>query len=594
LIALGTGIVGAAIAGAAVYGLVLTPPPRAKMARFSIDPPPLWVPRTRATGAGIDIAISPDASKIVYRVGGVGADAFALRELGAATSVVLPLGDGVDSFSVSPDGSTLVFRGAGRLQSFRFGSAKPEPILEIGTVVGTDWLAPNSIVYSQGGRIFRIGVAGGTPELLAEPPANGAVPKTQYLYPEVVAGGKAFLYTAWSGPTAKRIEARRLAGGDPIVVVPNGSFPKTTTAGHLLFIRDGRLTAMRFDASSLQTAGEAVTIDENIGLEKFQGASSFDVADDGTFVACSGGIQAAVSRFVWKSRQGKTLGYVGPADLEQPRYPQLSHDGRKLAATVGAANQGQIWTFDLVGAAQPQKLTFEGHHVLPMWSPDDRQLVFWSNLPASDSRTLHTMPADGSQLAPTVHAQMPPGTHGALSIDGASLMFTASTPATQSDLMLFTLGSKEAATPWLAERFAEFGPAFSPDGKWVAYMSSQTGATEIWVRPFPGPGAPVRLTSSGGAEPVWSRDGREVFYQLDGKLFVVPVTVSGGAIAPAPAKMLFEGGFVRYEPAAPRTYDVARDGRILMLQPREIMTSGDRGTVTVVVGFDDIVRQRVK
>jgi Tol biopolymer transport system component len=346
----------------------------------------------------------------------------------------------------------------------------------------------------------------------------------------------------------------------------------------------------------LRLTGEAVPLEENVGVEKSRGGSNFDVALDGTFVAL-GGDSTYRGRFVWRSRTGALLATVGTEDLEYPRYPRLSHDGRRLAAVVGGGNRGQLWLFDLVGSAPPVKLTFEGHNTFPMWTADDRELLFWTGSSErgrvfeADGRALSRMPADGSQLTPHPLATMPGQTIGAVSPDGRSVLYMTTTPQTQADLTLLNLGSGQAPKPWVAERFMEMVPAFSPDGRWVAYQSNQTGEVEIWVRPFPGPGAPVRASAAGGQEPLWSRDGREIFFQRLRQLVAVPVTVRDGALSVGAERVLFEGGFTPFELGLPRTYDVAADGRFLMIEDKRL---ANPATVTVVVGWSDWLAKRVR
>src|SRR5262249_25736674 len=150
-----------------------------------------------------------------------------------------------------------------------------------------------------------------------------------------------------------------------------------------------------------------------------------------------------------------------------------------------------IWVFDLVGSEQPAKLTFDGHNAMPMWSPDDRELMFVRATP-DGIRRLSRLPSDGSRLTPEVGQSLPLASITDLSPDGRSLLFTILSANNSVDLMLAKAMSSDPPTPWLNERFTENFPAFSPDGKWVAYVSTQSDTSEIWVRPFPGPGAPVR------------------------------------------------------------------------------------------------------
>jgi eukaryotic-like serine/threonine-protein kinase len=228
--------------------------------------------------------------------------------------------------------------------------------------------------------------------------------------------------------------------------------------------------------------------------------------------------------------------------------------------------------FDLTGAAQPLKLTFKNHNTFPTWTPPDgRRIIFVSN--PTGVQELFSLPADGSVLEPQ---QLPIGNVGgrlpALSPEGNSLVFVAGRGAapTGDDLWLMPTDGSRKPAPWLQTQFAESEPSFSVDGAWLAYVSDQTGADEVWVRPFPGPGAPHRVSSGGGHDPIWSRDktDKELFYQNDGQLMAVDVIGKDAEIRFGPPKTLFAGGFVPWFFNVPRTYDVGPDGRFLMIESR--------------------------
>jgi serine/threonine-protein kinase len=180
-------------------------------------------------------------------------------------------------------------------------------------------------------------------------------------------------------------------------------------------------------------------------------------------------------------------------------------------------------------------------------------------------RNLFRIAGDGSELEPTrlttsTNNQAPV----AWSPDGRWILFREVNPNTKTDLMM--LGADGKTQPWLQTEFAEDAAAFSPDGKWVSYVSDQTGRAEIWVRPFPGPGAPIRISPDGGREPLWSRNGSELFYQNGRKLMTAEVVSRQPALQFKPPRVLFEGGFVPFDANVPRTYDVAADGRFLMIK----------------------------
>ena len=257
-----------------------------------------------------------------------------------------------------------------------------------------------------------------------------------------------------------------------------------------------------------------------------------------------------------------------------------------------------MWIFDLAGTAPPTKLTSDHHNILPTWTPDGKQLLFrristgvLSGSP-SDPEGLMMMAADGSSLAPRTLVPDLTGTSPVADIspDGEWVLYTNTTMSSGADLLLKSLTKPGNPKPWLAESFTERSPAFSPNGKWVAYVSTQTGTTEIWVRPFPGPSAPIRVSAAGGQEPVWSKSGNELFFQEQTKLMAAPVTTKGDSIEIGAARPLFRGGFVPYQDFTPRTYDVAADGRFLMIEERPDVA---QATVTVTTAWGRMIASKL-
>ena len=307
-------------------------------------------------------------------------------------------------------------------------------------------------------------------------------------------------------------------------------------------------------------------------------------AVDGTTVYVSGSDASVLSHPIWVDRRGAHLAKAVEHSLENPRYPRLSPDGRRLALTVGPSARGDVWIYDLGGAAQPVKLTFQGHNIFPIWSPDGKRVVFLS--PAGSSNHMFSIPADGSATEPeplttSENVRLPL----AWSPDGAFVLFNEISGQTRADLQLLQVSDKKTR-PWLQTPFSENEGRFSPDGHWVAYASNQTGKFEVWVRPFPGPGAPVRVSSDGGRNPVWSGDGKELFYDNGSKVLSARVVSEVPDFRVETPRMLFEGGFVQ---GSMRSFDVAPDGRFMMIEANAT-TATSASIVVVHDWFDELKR----
>ena len=558
-----TVIVAAAVAAAGTWFAMRPDAPR--IVRFDVTPPP---DASLTIGpAGINLAISPDGKRIVYHARHASANGLDIRSLDTGESVALTQTEGAIHASFSPDGANLAFFKAGKLYKLAIDARVLTSLADVSDGTGISWGATDTIVYTRPGSrggLFRIAAGGGAPVLIAAP--NATAGELDYLSPELLRDGATAIFvvrTASNGNSRLSIAARTLSSGEQKIVIENGVSPHYVREGYLLYVQGSALTGVRFDPARLATTGPAVPVLN--GVITKGSIANFGVSGDGTLTYVPGSTVNYVSRFVWRSRDGKLIAAVGPENLEYPRYPRISPDGRRFAATIGPAQEGHIGIYDLAGAAQPYKITFNAHNTSPTWSPDGSRIGF-SSTRDGPTRNLFAVATDGSVVEPTrIVASDKDKTNFDWSRDGV-LMYQASGDSTRTDLWTQLTVPESKSTPWLQTPFAEGNPVFSPDGKWVAFHADTQGPDEVWVRPFPGPGSPVRVSSAGGHDPVWARDGRELFYQEGSKLMAATMLSTSPLRFDTP-RLLFEGGFVAWETNTPRTYDVASDGRFLMIEP---------------------------
>jgi serine/threonine-protein kinase len=340
--------------------------------------------------------------------------------------------------------------------------------------------------------------------------------------------------------------------------------------------------AIAFDPDTLKTSGSAVPIEEGVFTRPDTGTSNLAIAASGTAVFVAGHNAGAFNRPAWVDRTGAHLSRVVEQPLQEPRNLRLSPDGRQAALTTGPGGHGDIWVYDIGRAAQPLKLTFRDHNTFPIWSKDGTQVVYMSVV-GGNYRVL-SIAADGSATEPRVLASGPnPGVPLDWAPDGSLLLFHG------TGFKILRPG-QQSTSPWMDVPFAQFGARFSPDGRWVAITSLQSGAADVWIRPFPGPGAPIRVSSDGGFDPVWSRDGSELFFTNGPKMMAATVRPSGHTLLVDPPHMLFQGGFV-FDPSdlVIRMYDVALDGRFLMIEPAENLNA----SIVVAQHWDEELRARL-
>ena len=559
----------ALLAGAALGGLAgrtgRRPEPAASpLKRFELVPPQ-GAP-FRASRQGWNVAIAPDASRVVYTSKPGGVSGLVVRELDRLDPrFVAGSEDGFDPF-LSPDGTQIGFTTYTELKRVPVAGGPAETICPLDTYFsGAAWGPNDEIVFTQGILgLFRVAAKGGQPERLAVPDSEKG--EKGYFRPSLLPDGQTVLYTLIFTDGATRVVARRLVGGEPVTIVQDGFGPRYRPSGHLVYGQADRLLAVRFDAATLRTVGQPVQVQGGVFNKPEEGVTNVVSARDGTSVYVAGHSAPPTGRLVWRDRDGKRGASVVAEPLEGPRNLRVSPDGRRAVMTVGPMGQGgQLWIYDLTGSRQPAKLTFRDHNTFAAWSPDGKRLAYLSRV-GSTARLL-SLPADGSSTEPErIGPDAYVGPPLAWSPDPAVLLVQQMQPR---KLALLSLADR-TSSQWLQTPFREAGARFSPDGRWLAYAADVTSAWEVWVRPYPGPGEPVRVSPLGGRKPTWSHDGREIFYESGDRMMSARVLSLASGFGVEAPRVLFEGGFAQEDGEMDlnlRFVDVAPDGRFLVVEP---------------------------
>jgi WD40 repeat protein len=340
--------------------------------------------------------------------------------------------------------------------------------------------------------------------------------------------------------------------------------------------------AVPFNVSELAVTGEPVALVQGIRRSS-GGAADYALSANGTLAYVPGSAEAASpSAVVWVDRTGKVTGRAVPDLVVNPRDPRLSPDGKRLLLVTGQDNDGHLWNYDLSGRP-PIPLALPNDNRFPVWSPDGKQVAFL----VRETSTVVTIAADGSERTPRPLR--------------ANVFLAPQVWSAAGELILVTIPPDIVATPAaptgevrnvVASESLEFDPALSPNGRWLAYVSNRTGQPEIWVQGYP-EGAPVRVSSSGGYEPLWSADGRELFY-LQGDAVMAVAVETESEFSFASPKPLFSGPYVQTLLSTSRSYDVARDGRFLMIMPGDENPAAARASIVVVQNFGEELKQRVR
>ncbi len=501
--------------------------------------------------------VSPDGRKIVY----VASDADGKRQIWLRTM------DSMDSRSLgpadpntrtfwSPDSRFIAFVVGGKLRKQEISGGPPQTICDAPTGSDGTWNADGVILFDGQANdpIWRVPASGGTPKVqVAADTGKGTFPGWPVFLPD----GQHFLFTKDSGGE-QSIVVGSLDSTDEKPLLKTSSRVLYAPPGYLLYVRENTLVAQKFDAKSLVLDTDATPIGEGLGVDSV-GLATFSVSNNGVLAYRVGELDGR--RMVWVDRNGKpTPAIDGIGDYQNPA---IAPDGTHVAfdgATPGT--QGDIWIRDLTRAVST-RFTFDPTiEQVPVWSPDGQQLAF--DVRAKGAGNLYIKQVSGTRDAELFYADAMVKFISDWSSTGY-LIYTASSVETGFDIYAIPLKGERKPFPVIKTKFNELFATFSPDGKYIAYQSNESGRSEIYVVDFPEARTKVQVSTSGGAEVYWRRDGKELFYRSGSRVMAVPVQLTPTLSAGDPVA-LFQTPFAVL--VARSHYRPAADGqRFLVLAP---------------------------
>jgi eukaryotic-like serine/threonine-protein kinase len=493
--------------------------------------------------------LSPDGQRLAFvAVGSDGKQRLWVRQLNAATAQPLQGGDGATFPFWSADSRYIGFFANNKLSRIDPSGGPAVAIADVAASWGGTWsrdgtilFAPSSSTTLRAGQvtlIYRIPASGGTPQPVTKLDASRG--EQSHLWPQFLPDGKHFLFYARSkDPQNDATYATTLDGGEPKLLARGDSNSVYAPPGYLLFVREGTLMAQRFDAGSLCLAGDAAPLAEHAAANLGIGRGNFTVSENGILTYAVGSGSAGANRILWFDRSGKQTAETGePGDYFSPR---ISPDGRKLAVAIEAPGtvNFSIWVFDLTRSV-PTRLTFssllDGH---PAWSPDGKTIAFMSN--RSGRYHIYQTAADGTGNTSPVIVDDAGEYNPSYSSDGRYLIFRRLSAQSGAHFEIWAkplYGDREAF-PVVQSEAAH--PALSPDGKWLAYSSQESGRPEIYVVPFRQGSGKWRVSTGGGTWPRWRGDGKELFYlSLDKKITSAEISVDGSSLVVGEVAPLFQ------------------------------------------------------
>jgi Tol biopolymer transport system component len=574
---LAAGIALLAVLGLGLAGTLFRSKPAA-VARYTVTPA---ADQKVVHTFGVDAALSPDGSWMVYVSSAPGGGTRLLRRnLDDLDAVAIPGSEGAVGPVVSPDGRSIAFATKDAICTLPVEGGPPFTVVTTPSLPA--WGDDGMIYYGSKNVTYRVPAQGGEPIAVTTPEPN-----ILQLNQDALPGGRGLLLTLYQGTAAQaRIAVVGPGGGAPRTIL-KGIMARYVATGHIVYVSaTGTLLAAPFDVRRLEVTGPTVPLAEGVAMDNSATAQLGVSRSSGALLYATG--PGVMSELVWITRSG-TVTAVDPAWTGEFGSPALSPDGTRVAVAIQGSESKDIWVAQLDRGPR-LRLTLDGaRNDYPSWTPDGRSVTFPSDR-SSPSFDLWTKRSDGSGEPRLELDEKWALAEAVWTPKGDWLIHRTSTiePGAGDILARRTDGTMKPA-PIVASRFTEVAPAISPNGRWLAYATTETGRGEIVVVPFPNAGdSRFPVSAEGGSEPVWSRDGRELFYRNGtGQLVSVRVDIGDAFSIGATSPLFSERDYARN--ATHRQYDVTPDGqRFIFVRP---VTTGREGRLIVVRNaFRDLER----
>ena len=563
-VALMLGVIGVVVG----WGLRPEPAHDAPM-QFVVSAAPSLPSNTSADAT--ELAISPDGRRVFYQAVVDGVPSLYGRPIDSLEGESLAGTARASTYFVSPDGAWIGFATPVDT-SFKKVSTLGGPAVTIAELSsaprGASWGPDDFIIFARQGAngLFRVSAAGGEVETLTTPDAVG----TAHYWPEVLPEGRAVLFTLVGSQAAvsaanSQIAVLDLETAEVRVLIQGGSNPRYSATGDIVYAVEGTLRAVGFDPDRLEVIGDPVPVLDGVAT-KPSGGANFALSADGSLVfqqgeAAIGGQGAAT---VWVTREGEESEL--PLGRNQFSVPRLSPDGTRMAVLVNTGGVNTLWVYDVATGAS-LRLTQEGTASTPVWTPDGERIIFSSNVDTSPVFNIYSVAANGSSAPqPILVTEDGSDFVTGISPDGqrvafARLLDDPGTASVHREIWEVAIDANSDATPLLHGQYSRGNAEYSPDGRWLAYRSDESGQLEIYVEPYPGPGPKTPVSIGGGDGVVWSADGSELFYESPEGLMAVGIDRNGVVSS---RELLFSWRYFRTN-GQTRNYHVAPDGRFLAL-----------------------------
>ena len=534
------------------------------------------------------LALSPDGRTLVYVGQRDGKTMLFVRRLSAREPVTLSGTEGAAMPFFSPDGQWVGFFAGEKLKKIAIGGTELQVVTDLANDGrGADWGTDGNIYYAPTNisGLWSVPASGGTPKELTR--LDRAKGEVSHRWPQLLPGGKSLLFSVWTGPGVDEhaVVVQSLASGERHVLMRGGERARYIASGHLLYSRRDELFIVAWDPTRASISGSASVKMPEQAIDQGEGAAAFAVSDNGTLAYVEGSDARYAQRLVWADHSGKTDSI--PAPERDYEAVAISPDGRQAAVQIQEGATA-LWIYDFERHTLTPFLSENGSSQAPVWTTDGKRILYRAT--RRGLRTVFWKPVDGSSAEERITAGVDrTETPTSVTPDGQFAFFHASgaaVPAGQR-LQAVSLSGDHATHVIAASPPGNYGSMVSPDGKWLAYVSRSAGEVEVYVQPYPGPGAAQLVSISGGEEPAWASDSHELFYRRGNKFMAVTIG-SGPSLVVGPPRVLFEKPY-RREVNANTCYAVARDERFLLIEPKQ--PDGTIDHLEVVLGWSGEVKR---
>lgn len=585
------------VAAAAVLAAALFAVPAVRYLRQT-PPPEMRVEiGTPSTPSPLHFALSPDGQYIVFVAAGDGPPRLWLRALDKTEAQPIAGTNGAEFPFWSADSRSIGFFAASKLYRIDIAGGPPQVLANAPRGYGGAWNADGTILFTPTGAspLSRVAASGGDPVAVTrlDPPLH-----VSHRFPQFLPDGRHFLFYDTSiSLEAQGIYLGSLDGGEPKRLTAADTAGAYLRPDRVIFVRQGALVARRLDVARAELMGDPVTLADPVGYDAVFLLGGFSVSADGRVAYRGGG--AGRVQLTWFDRTGKAVGVAGDPDGNNLQYPELSPSGRHVALQRTVQNNTDVFLMDLVRGGLT-RFTFDAARDMdPLWSPDGTWIAFRSDRKGPN---LYLKPSSGvgaeELLWETANVKVPQD----WSRDGRFLLYYEVDPKTARDLWAVDMSGANASPPGRSNQvmtakerkprvvvntpFDETRAQFSPDGRFVAYQTNEPGQFEIFVQPFPEANGKWQVSTGGGTEPRWRADGKELYFLApDGKMMAVAVTAPGATFEAGLPVALFPTRIVSGGVGAVNRpqYAVSRDGRFLINQPVEESTASP---ITLILNWN--------